>query len=80
VDYRQAKILDMGPVPRERFNAKARQSTAGSHKKQKQKQSKSDTVDPNEEVYIPKTNEEKESDRKQKLKQQASPFLHVLTF
>ncbi|KAF5369365.1 hypothetical protein D9758_002690 [Tetrapyrgos nigripes] len=56
----------------ERFNAKARQSIAGSHKKNKHKRSKSEAVDANEEVYIPKTQEEKELDRKEKLKQQAS--------
>jgi len=72
---RQAKFLvfsTMGPVPRERYNAKARHSAAGSHKKSKRKNSTGgvNVQDVNKEVHIPKTKEEKEIDRKERLKQQ----------
>ncbi|KAK7469227.1 putative ATP-dependent RNA helicase DHR1 [Stygiomarasmius scandens] len=62
----------MGPVPRERYNAKARHSAAGSHKKSKRRNSTGgvNVQDVNKEVYIPKTKEEKETDRKERLKQQ----------
>lgn len=63
--------------PRERHNAKARQSTTDSHKKksERNKSSASDSVevpelDVNAEVITPKTQEQKELDRKEKLKQE----------
>ncbi|KAJ3895464.1 P-loop containing nucleoside triphosphate hydrolase protein [Lentinula edodes] len=67
----------MGPAPRERYNAKARQATAGGSKK-KGKVGKRDPrindktqdSDPNALFHTPKTNEEKELDRKEKLKQE----------
>ncbi|KAF8917814.1 P-loop containing nucleoside triphosphate hydrolase protein [Mucidula mucida] len=61
----------MGPVPRERHNAKARQSTAGSRKKGKMRKHSSPTdVDPNAAILVPKTAEERELDRKEKLRQE----------
>ncbi|KAL0069776.1 putative ATP-dependent RNA helicase DHR1 [Marasmius tenuissimus] len=62
----------MGPVPRERYNARARQSQAGSHKRKKKSQApvQETSADPNSLVHIPKTKEEKETDRKDKLKQE----------
>ncbi|KAK1229881.1 putative ATP-dependent RNA helicase DHR1 [Marasmius sp. AFHP31] len=62
----------MGPVPRERYNAKARQSQAGSHKRKKKSQApvEESSTDPNSLVHVPKTKEEKEADRKDKLKQE----------
>ncbi|KAJ8080565.1 putative ATP-dependent RNA helicase DHR1 [Marasmius tenuissimus] len=62
----------MGPVPRERYNARARQSQAGSHKRKKKSQApvEETSADPNSLVHIPKTKEEKETDRKDKLKQE----------
>ncbi|CAL1713077.1 unnamed protein product [Somion occarium] len=62
---------------RERYNAKARQATAGSHKK-KGKRSRSageasvaqQNADPNAEVIVPKSEEQKELDRREKLKQE----------
>lgn len=64
--------------PRERYNAKARQSTAGpSHKKGKKKSlsgSKSDPAssDPNAAIHVPKTKDDKDLDRKEKLRQEVS--------
>lgn len=62
---------------REKFNAKARQSTAGSRKRGKPKKTKTEgelsavvTVDSNADIFIPKTKEEKEQDRKEKLRQE----------
>ncbi|KAH8104549.1 P-loop containing nucleoside triphosphate hydrolase protein [Cristinia sonorae] len=65
---------------RERFNAKARQSTAGSsHKKKKRtKASTEDPADrpseaysdPNAEIIVPKSEEAKEADRKERLRQE----------
>ena len=59
-----------------RFNAKARQSVAGSHKR-KGRQSKlpnhaEEPSDPNAEIVVSKTEEERELDRKEKLKQEVS--------
>lgn len=63
---------------RERFNAKARQSVAGSHKKKKGKRSITDKdpsgvqepCNPNADIVVPKSEEQKELDRKEKLKQE----------
>ncbi|KAJ4482133.1 P-loop containing nucleoside triphosphate hydrolase protein [Lentinula aciculospora] len=66
----------MGPVPRERYNAKARQATAGgSKKRRKVKQTtlvgdNAQDADPNALFHTPKTKEEKELDRKEKLRQE----------
>lgn len=67
----------MGPALRERYNAKARQATAGGSKKKgkvgKRKphiDDKTQDSDPNALFHTPKTNEEKELDRKEKLKQE----------
>ncbi|KAF9077697.1 P-loop containing nucleoside triphosphate hydrolase protein [Rhodocollybia butyracea] len=63
----------MGPAPRERHNAKARQSSAGGSKKKgavKKNQPTDDSANPNALFHTPKTKEEKESDRKEKLKQE----------
>ncbi|KAK7056793.1 putative ATP-dependent RNA helicase DHR1 [Paramarasmius palmivorus] len=61
----------MGPVPRERYNARARQSQAGSHKRKKHnKGNTEETPDANTIIHVPKTKEEKELDRKERLKQE----------
>ncbi len=61
---------------RPRFNAKARQSVTGSHKR-KGRQSKQPNIaeeqsNPNAEIVVSKTEEEREVDRKEKLKQEVS--------
>ncbi|KAK0464536.1 P-loop containing nucleoside triphosphate hydrolase protein [Desarmillaria tabescens] len=61
----------MGPAPRERHNAKSRQSTAGSRKKGKRKrQDVTEIGDANALIHVPKTNEERELTRREKLKQE----------
>ncbi|KAJ3854045.1 P-loop containing nucleoside triphosphate hydrolase protein [Lentinula lateritia] len=67
----------MGPAPRERYNSKARQATAGGSKKKGRIGKRSPHIndetqdlDPNALFHAPKTNEEKELDRKRKLKQE----------
>jgi ATP-dependent RNA helicase DHX37/DHR1 len=64
------------PPTRERYNAKARASTAGvSHKKGKVKKNRSTLVPPEENdvnslMHVPKTEEERELDRKERMKQE----------
>ena len=73
---------------RERFNAKARQSTAGSHKKKGKRQNKGrdslgtqESSNPNAEIVVPKTEEQKELDRKEKLKQEVySDYISILQY
>ncbi|KAF9267419.1 P-loop containing nucleoside triphosphate hydrolase protein [Marasmius fiardii PR-910] len=62
----------MGPVPRERYNAKARKSQAGSHKRKKGKLSVSEehSTDVNTLIHVPKSKDEREADRKAKLRQE----------
>ncbi|KIK69520.1 hypothetical protein GYMLUDRAFT_33890 [Collybiopsis luxurians FD-317 M1] len=62
----------MGPVPRQRYNAKARQSSAGGHKKKKTRPTddSGESQNPNALFHTPKTKEEKELDRKERLKQE----------
>ncbi|KAK0187982.1 P-loop containing nucleoside triphosphate hydrolase protein [Armillaria mellea] len=61
----------MGPAPRERHNAKSRQSTVGSRKKGKRKrQDDTETGDANALIHVPKTSEERELTRREKLKQE----------
>lgn len=67
---------------RERFNAKARSSTAGtSHKKKKRTKKTTEDepehhaegyslADPNAEIVVPKSQEAKEKDRREKLRQE----------
>ncbi|GJE85929.1 ATP-dependent RNA helicase [Phanerochaete sordida] len=59
---------------RERHNAKARQSTAGQRKKGKRKAkpslAKEANYDPNAELIVPKSEEQKELDRKERLRQE----------
>lgn len=59
---------------RERHNAKARQSTAGQRKKGKRKAGSTDTREPdhdsNLEIIIPKSEEQKELDRRDRMKQE----------
>ena len=62
---------------RVKYNAKARRSTAGSGSKKKAKQprtqdgdSNSKPLDPNAIIHIPRTKEEKEDDRKDRLRQE----------
>jgi ATP-dependent RNA helicase DHX37/DHR1 len=66
----------MSQVPK-KFNAKARQSTAGSRKKGhlKRKREEGQVVqmeeaDPNASIFVPKTKEQKEQERKEKLRQE----------
>ena len=73
---------------RERFNAKARQSTAGSHKKKGKRPNKGgdssgtqESSNPNAEIVVPKTEEQKELDRKEKLKQEVySNYISILQY
>ncbi|KAF5385658.1 hypothetical protein D9757_005460 [Collybiopsis confluens] len=62
----------MGPVPRQRYNARARQSTAGASKKKNSRPhgSATDDPDPNTLLHTPKTKEEQDLERKEKLKQE----------
>lgn len=59
---------------RERHNAKARQSTAGQRKKGKRKASavtvQDPDYDPNAEIIAPKSEEQREADRRERLKQE----------
>jgi len=58
---------------REQFNAKARQSSAGSRRKSKRKRVEGQPVgedDPNKSILVPKTKEQKEQERKEKLRQE----------
>lgn len=59
---------------RERHNAKARQSTAGQRKKGKRKAGSTEIRepdhDPNSEIIIPKSEEQKELDRRDRMKQE----------
>ena len=62
-----------GPTPRESYNAKARGSTAGgSRKKGKTRKNERSQVesDPNASLITPKSQEVKESERKEKLLQE----------
>ena len=63
---------------RQRYNAKARQSTVGgsSHKKKGKRKLQepppqdASEVDPNAEIVVPKSEEQKELDRREKLRQE----------
>lgn len=60
--------------PRERYNAKARQSST-SHKKRRRKTNdpndpQTQDVDVNADIIVPKSQEKKELDRKERLKQE----------
>ncbi|KIJ64431.1 hypothetical protein HYDPIDRAFT_28376 [Hydnomerulius pinastri MD-312] len=58
---------------RERYNAKARQSSAGSRKKAKRRDiatAPAQPADPNAAIIVPKSKEEKESERKERLVQE----------
>lgn len=67
---------------REKHNAKARQSTAGQRKKGKRKANtsllKEPEHDPNVEVIVPRSEEQKELDRKERLKQEVGANDQVL--
>jgi ATP-dependent RNA helicase DHX37/DHR1 len=60
--------------PRVGYNDKARGSTAGGKKKGKRRfqppAATSEQVDPNATIHIPKTMEEKELDKKERMKQE----------
>ncbi len=62
--------------PKERYNAKARQSSASHKKKGKRKKGGADDsthiqeFDVNAEIIVPKSQEQKEEDRKERLKQE----------
>jgi len=59
----------------QRHNAKSRQSTSGSRKKGKKKRDKSsgtlqnpvDTLDPNAEIIVPKSKDQRDHEKKEKL-------------
>ncbi|EPQ54490.1 P-loop containing nucleoside triphosphate hydrolase protein [Gloeophyllum trabeum ATCC 11539] len=55
---------------RERFNAKARQSSAGSHKRKGKRASKVEGDDTNAEVVQPKSKTQKELEREERIKQE----------
>ena len=60
-------------IPRHRHNAKARQSTAGQRKKSKRKATptvKEPDYDPNAEIIALKSDEQKELDRRERLRQE----------
>ena len=70
-----ANYLNAMSHTREKFNTKARQSAAGpSRKKSKQKNRTEDAsqvqIDPNVTIYVPKTREEKEQEKKEKLRKE----------
>lgn len=76
-----------GPARREAYNAKGRQSTAGSRKKGKaKKKDKSELPfdepqnNANAAILTPKTREEKEAERKEKLLQEVCAFNQPSTF
>lgn len=54
------------------YNAKARGSVAGSSKKRKRSTRDADEIkaDPNADIYVPKSEKEKDIDRKEKLLQE----------
>lgn len=65
------------PPVRERYNAKARGSTAGSSHKKKGKRREKDTTDsvqhdPNAEIVVPKSEDQKNAERKERLRQEVS--------
>jgi ATP-dependent RNA helicase DHX37/DHR1 len=56
-----------------RFNAKARKSSAGPSKRRRRDDDNDtidppDAVDPNAEIFVPRTKEEKEMDKKERLR------------
>ena len=63
---------------RERYNAKARQSTAGHRKKGKRKALPATVTepkyDPNSDIIVPKSDEQKELDRRERLKQEVRMY------
>lgn len=64
-----------------KFNAKARQSTAGSHKKSSHKRdrdAKIEVNDPNASILVPKTKEQKEQEHKEKLRQEVCASSTIL--
>lgn len=70
---------------RERFNAKARQSTAGGKKRKRARLEDADTKleaetqrDTNAEIIELKTKEQKEADRRERLRKEASLFVIVI--
>jgi ATP-dependent RNA helicase DHX37/DHR1 len=73
-------------TPRARFNARARQSSAGesSHKKRKRVvpplDPKNVNHDPNVEIIKPKTKEDKELDRRERLKQEVPGLKDICTY
>ena len=64
----------MPPAQRVRFNAKARSSTAGSFHKKKGKRKETSGVsgqtDPNAEIVVPKSEDQKNEERKERLRQE----------
>jgi ATP-dependent RNA helicase DHX37/DHR1 len=69
---------------RERYNAKARQSSAGSRKTGKRRQdtvtASAEPADPNADIIVPKSNEQKEKERKVRLVQEVSHEYPVSRF
>lgn len=66
------------PPVRERYNAKARSSSAGSHKKGKRKEKSSDASqqqDPNADIVVPKSADQKNEERKERLRQEVGNLL-----
>jgi len=62
-----------GPPVRESYNAKARQSTAGSRKKGKRKKNiTTEASDPNADIIEPKSREDKDKEQKDRLLQEVS--------
>lgn len=57
---------------RESYNAKARQSTAGSRKKGKRKNITTEASDPNADIIEPKSREDKDKEQKDRLLQEVS--------
>lgn len=59
------------PPVRQEFNAKARRSTAGTRKKGKLKKRKQeDDADPNVEIITPKNAQEKELNKRERLREE----------
>lgn len=73
----------MPHIPAESYNAKGRQSTAGSRKKGKlKKKSKiqpgESEIDVNSVIHVPKSKEEKELERKERLRQEVRAYRKAL--
>jgi ATP-dependent RNA helicase DHX37/DHR1 len=61
--------------PRVGYNDRARGSTAGGKKKGKRRSQPSEQTDPNVTIHVPKTTEERQMEKKERMKQDVCLFL-----